>query len=232
MIRAVGAERLGLAASATGRALSRPGGVLLAAAPYMLGLVIQGRFLSGLREPTTVLPEWSSLIPYLGAFVTGWLLFADRGGLQRLAGQWPAHLAAALVLTVAAAPGLPLDRSVPMAAALTALAGWTWVYVLLGLCTWYLKRERPALRYLADSSYWMYLMHLPLLLLCELFVAGLDWPVPLKLLLTLVFTFAVLLTSYHLLVRSRVGGWLNGRRHPFRWNPIASASSTSTQDAR
>jgi glucans biosynthesis protein C len=227
LIRAISAERLGRAASAAGRVLTRPGGVLLAAVPYATGLVIQGRFLSGLREPQTVLPEWSSLIPYLGAFLTGWLLFAHRGGLQRLAGQWPAHLVAALVLTVGAAPGLPVDRPVPLAAALTALAGWTWVYALLGVCMRFLTRERPALRYLADSSYWMYLMHLPLLLLCELFLADLDWPIAIKLLLTLGLCVVLLLVSYHLLVRSTwLGGWLNGRRVPFCWGPLRSVPPT------
>lgn len=221
LIRIFGAEALARASSTVGRWLSSPAGVLIAAVPYLMGLIIQGHSLSGIREPLTVVPELSSLIPYLGAFLTGWLLFAHRPSLDRLGERWLVHLVAAVLLTVAAAPELPIDRPLPMAAALTALAGWSWTYGLLGLCTRCLTRERPALRYLADASYWMYLTHLPILLACEVMAAGASLPILVKLLFTLTVTCTVLLVSYHFLVRSTwLGRWLNGRRHPFRWNPF------------
>lgn len=84
------------------------------------------------------------------------------------------------------------------------------------------------MRYLADASYWMYLIHMPILLACEVLVAGSPLPIIVKLLFTLTVTFAILLVSYHFLVRSTwLGKWLNGRRHPFRWNPLASTASSS-----
>lgn len=230
LLRAFGAEVLERAGTATGRWLSSPGGVLIAALPYLTGLLIQGRYPTGISMPLTVLPELSSLIPYLGAFLVGWMLFAHHGSMAQLGDRWFIHLLAAVILTVAAAPDLPLDRPLPITAALAALAGWTWTYALLGLCTRHLSRERPALRYLADASYWMYLVHIPILLGCQFLVAGAAWPILVKLLFTLTITFTILLVSYHLLVRSTwLGKWLNGRRHPFRWNPLASTSSPGTR---
>lgn len=228
LIRVFGAEALARAGATAGRWLASPAGVAIAALPYMVGLLIQGKNLSGLREPHTVLPELSSLIPYLGAFIVGWMLFAHRDALVQLGNRWLVHLVSAVLLTIAAAPDLPIHRPTIVAAVLTALAGWAWTYALLGLCTRFLTRERPAIRYLADASYWMYLIHMPILLACEVLVAGSPLPIIIKLLFTLTVTFAILLVSYHFLVRSTwLGKWLNGRRHPFRWNPLASTASSS-----
>ncbi|SDS43746.1 glucans biosynthesis protein C [Brevibacterium sandarakinum] len=220
LVRIFGAEALARAASIVGRWFASPAGAIIAALPYLIGLLIQGHSLSGIREPLTVVPELSSLIPYLGAFVVGWMLFAHRPGLVQVSRRWLLHLVAAVIFTVVAAPDLPLHRPLPVAATLTALAAWAWTYALLGLCTRFLTRERPAIRYLADASYWMYLIHMPILLGCEVLVAGADLPIFVKLLFTLSITFAVLLLSYHFLVRSTwLGKWLNGRRHPFHWSP-------------
>ena len=215
LLRTVGAERLGRAAERIGHLLSSPGAVLLPAMPYAVGLVLQGSINGGLAAPLTLIPDPSTLVTYLGAFATGWLMFARRGSFQRLAGQWPGHLAAAVVGTGVAYLAMEQDFPLLLGAAILAGAGWCWVYALIGVCVRYLHRERPMVRYLADSSYWAYLLHLPILLLCELVIADLVWPMPVKVTLTLVVTMAVLLASYHWLVRPRaLGAWLNGRRHP------------------
>ena len=215
LVRTVPADRLRRAAERAGRVLTAPGGVLLAAVPYAVGLLLQAGPAGGIREPHTLIPEPSSLTCYLGAFTLGWLLFARPNTLSRLAGQWQVHLGAAVVGSGLGHLAVSQWPSGLVTAAVVAVAGWCWVYGLLGVCVRYLRRERPAVRYLADSSYWAYLLHLPILLLCEVVVADLGWPVPVKLGLTLAVTMALLLSSYHLLVRPRaLGAWLNGRRYP------------------
>lgn len=179
LLRALGDERAAALAQRCGRVLSAPGGVVPASIPHAIGLVLQGGLAGGIIAPLTVVPEASSLIPYLGAFLTGWLLFLRAGGLERLAGQRAVHLlvavaAPATTLAPAAMDALPL----PAGAAVTALAGWSWVYGLLGAGVRFLRRERPLLRNLADSSYWVYLLHLPLLLLIEIPIADQPWPIP------------------------------------------------------
>lgn len=223
LLRLLGEDRLARAGAAVGGWLSSPAGVLLASLPYAAGLLIQNSHSGGIQAPLTFLPELGSLVPYLGAFTTGWLLFAHREGLDRLPRTWVAHLAVALVLTPLAYLAKESSAPVPVTAALVAVASWCWVFALIGGCVRHLHRERPMLRYLADSSYWAYLLHLPLLLLCEVLIADLAWPMPVKLALTLGVTGTVLLSSYHFLVRpTALGGWLNGRKHPRRSRRAAS----------
>lgn len=225
LVRTVDADRLSRLGAAVGRWLTAPGGVLLAAVPYAAGLAIQGSLGGGINAPLTIMPELSSLIPYLGAFIVGWLFFIHQLSLPRLAEQWLPHLLAAIALTLAAYPASLGMIPLPIGVIVTAVAGWAWVYALIGLCMRYLQRERPAVRYLADASYWAYLLHMPILLLCAVLLADLPLPAIVKLVASLAVTGVFLLLSYHLLVRSTViGQWLNGRRHLFRWNPIASAS--------
>lgn len=212
-LRVSGPERLARLMGGLGRVLSGPFGPVLAALTYAAGLVIQGSLDGGIIAPVTVLPDPASLIPYLGAFVVGWAWRRDPGSLPRLARQgWPMMVVAiglTLVgLATAGGTGLPLAAGV----ALNAVAGWAWVHGLVGVCVRHLTTDRPVVRYLADASYWMYLLHLPLLVLGEILVADQPWPVAVKVLVVLAATVAVLLVSYQLLVRGRwLGRWLNGR---------------------
>ncbi|MBC7983191.1 MAG: hypothetical protein H7Y02_04975, partial [Candidatus Obscuribacterales bacterium] len=72
-----------------------------------------------------------------------------------------------------------------------------------------------ARRYLADASYWMYIMHLPLVVALQALM--MQWPLhwSIKYALILSITFALLLLSYHYWVRpTYIGEVLNGRRYP------------------
>ena len=216
----LGQDRCADLAARCGRILSAPAGVVIAALPYAIGLLVQGSVLGGIIAPSTLLPSAPSLITYLGAFAVGWWLHARSDALTRIARWWPVYLAGAVILTVVGLgqsdPGS--TTPLPVAAGVMAVAGWCWVYGLLGVCTRHLTGERPSVRYLADASYWMYLIHLPLLVGFEILLVALDWPILIKLGLTWVVVGAVLVISYHLLVRSTpIGQWLNGRRYPFRW---------------
>lgn len=231
LLRAVlGRARAGAISQRAATVLSSPAGVLLAALPYAVGVLLQGEPISGgLREPVTFLPEPRGLVAYFGAFAVGWALHARPDALSRVTrGRW-VYLAVGLLaaagsvlLSAPTAGGKPVLPAV-ITAAVAGVASWTLIYALLGLGLRFLNVERPAIRYLADASYWMYLLHLPLLVAIEIPLVALDWPIMIKLLITWVAAFTVLLLSYHLLVRSTwVGKWLNGRRHPWTWPPLRS----------
>ena len=94
---------------------------------------------------------------------------------------------------------------------------WLMCFGLIGLFRLIASRERPWVRYVSDSSYWLYLWHLPLIVFAQRLV--LTWPLNthLKFLLICVAVTAVLLVSYQLGVRySPIGTMLNGRRVPGR----------------
>lgn len=65
------------------------------------------------------------------------------------------------------------------------------------------KKENAFIRYLSDSSYWLYVIHLPLVMWLQFLVR--EWPINalLKFLLINIATITLLLISYHLMVRSR-----------------------------
>lgn len=211
----LGARRSAGIAERIGGLLSTPGGVLVATVPYGVCLLLQRDAQSGIIAPTTILPELAPLIAYLGAFLTGWFLHARGDALTRITGQWPVQLGLALVLTVVGFVLTPGQVSLPVHAGVIALAGWTWTFALIGLCTRFLRRELPVVRYLADASYWSYLLHLPLLVGIEILLADQSWPILLKLIITWVISAIVLLGSYDLFVRSTwMGKWLNGHRRP------------------
>ena len=86
---------------------------------------------------------------------------------------------------------------------------------LVGLFLRYQDMPSNYWRYLSDASYWMYIVHPPLVMTLPTLFA--DWPVPAGVKFTLVLgaTAAITLVTYHYLVRSTfVGKQLNGRRHP------------------
>ena len=90
---------------------------------------------------------------------------------------------------------------------------WAWVLGLLGLGARWFSRSRPAVRYVSESSYWLYVMHLPLVLFLQVSMAHVPWPWSLKLATVLVVVLSVLLVSYHACVRfTAIGLLLNGRR--------------------
>lgn len=197
------------------RWLSSPGGILLAAVPYSCAMWLQGS-VSGIVEPFGLVPEPAGLVGYFGAFVVGWLFSSDPEAVDRLANRWSGYLVAAVissaVVTILTLRGDPWPLGMQL---LFGIGGWCWVYGLVGLGRAHLGTPRPWVRYLADSSYWLYLLHLPLLLSLELLIADLTWPIGMKIVVVWLPSLTIMLLSYDLLVRSTwLGGWLNGRRYP------------------
>lgn len=78
----------------------------------------------------------------------------------------------------------------------------------------------PIWRYLTDASYWIYLVHLPVLLAIEIPIH--QWEVTALVKIPLLLGTSILLctASYHYMVRSTfMGKLLNGRAYSFHLNP-------------
>jgi glucans biosynthesis protein C len=78
----------------------------------------------------------------------------------------------------------------------------------------FLSAENRSIRYVSDSSYWIYIVHMPIVGALQVLVApwtaGWQWKYP----LIMIVAIPVLLASYHWLARRTwIGRWLNGRRH-------------------
>jgi glucan biosynthesis protein C len=68
-------------------------------------------------------------------------------------------------------------------------------------------------RYLADSAYWVYLIHLPLVLFFQLILINSIFPGWLRFPLVILLTAGIAYLSYHYLVRDKwIGHLLNGKK--------------------
>jgi peptidoglycan/LPS O-acetylase OafA/YrhL len=90
---------------------------------------------------------------------------------------------------------------------------WTMALGLIGLCHRFFAEPRPAMTWMADASYWMYLVHVPLVMAAQLVVR--QWPLPaaVKFVLVLAMVTPLLLASYRWCVRyTAICSLLNGPR--------------------
>ncbi len=90
---------------------------------------------------------------------------------------------------------------------------WLMCFGLMGLFRWAACKERAWVRYLSDASYWLYLAHLPLVVMGQRLAVRWDVNVHLEFLLICGGTAALLLATYQLGVRhTLIGRMLNGPR--------------------
>ncbi|QSX35673.1 acyltransferase family protein [Shewanella sedimentimangrovi] len=157
-------------------------------------------------------------------FLVGWHCY---GGRESLFAAWTRYvwrfLSAAIVLFIASlvcfeiakAGALPEWQGRVLIAYVYNCSTWLWSFFFIGLFLRYASGHNRVMRYLSDSSYWVYLVHM----LGTLGFGILLYQAPLsaleKMALNTVLTSLACLVSYHLMVRySVIGKLLNGRQFP------------------
>lgn len=170
----------------------------------------------------SLIPEIPVVLLYGGFFLLGWLF----GRQPHLIGEfaqlsWNCAITAGLgVAATVYFTRFQLDPGHPRFAAAHvgfvvsyAVMMWSLVRLVIGALKHLCDQPRAWIRYAADSSYWLYLVHLPVVVWLQVAVA--NWPVHWTLKLTGIcaVTVGVCLLSYDLFVRSTLIGFvLNGRR--------------------
>jgi ankyrin repeat protein len=168
----------------------------------------------------TWIPEPAVFVYYLLFFTFGALLYGatDEAGVSRvehLGRRWWLVLGLALAvfllaLTVTFREG---DEWHLAASGLQVAYAWLMIIGLMGLFRALLSGEHHSVRYLSDSAYWQYLVHVTLVIALQSLVRTADLPAPLKFGLIVVTTSVILLMTYQLFVRyTPIGTLLNGRR--------------------
>lgn len=169
--------------------------------------------------PLGVVPEPHILAYYTLFFGLGALLARQPALLhQTTAWRWYLLLAgvvalpATLGLIVLASASGQLRDSPYYDAALVCCALYTWLMIfgLLGLFQRWAARPIATVRYLSDASFWIYLVHFPLVLLLQILIKDVPLPALLKFGLVVAVAALLLLGSYQLLVRHTVVGALLG----------------------
>ena len=217
-----------------------PVGLIVLALPLGLAFMLEPNWMMWFGIPTPdrgLVPNTVALTGYGFAFTVGWLLHRRRDILDRLKTWAPVYALIAVgltiwcVLQVGLAPSFTAgeDNLETWIYALSyAAAGWAWCFALLGLGLVVFARENTIVRYVADASYWIYILHLPIVMALQVWFSDMAIPVGLKFALVNLITLAVCLASYHVLVRNTVlGGWLNGRRYPGKSKTDGSTAQTS-----
>jgi glucan biosynthesis protein C len=198
--------------------LAAPVAALLVASPWWI-------MWQGIPAPIMgLIPNLPAVAAYGSALAFGWLLYRRLPWLELLKARWPVYLAAAVILSaislwlVGIRPQLKVHSMEPTARAIYAVTyltgGWCWIFALTGLAQRFFAEPNPGWRYVSDASFFVYIIHLPVVYLLQAWM--IQWPVhwSLKFLLIVTLTFAVVFGMYHYLVRSTfVGQFLNGRRH-------------------
>jgi peptidoglycan/LPS O-acetylase OafA/YrhL len=198
---------------------------VLLAAPLCLSLYLEPYWTMWFGIPTpdrSLVPNLSATVGFGGAFLFGWMASLRPDALGLWARRWQFNLIVACTCTAYSLmqAGLtPLLMPVPQGtvkllfAASYSLGAWSWALALVGMAQRFLDQESAVRRYLADASYWIYLVHLPIVVVLQRAVAESPWAWPFKFLLILAVAFAVMLATYTLLVRRTfIGAVLNGHK--------------------
>lgn len=154
------------------------------------------------------------LLLYYGLFFWFGAAVFSRDGMQTMMGaSWKILLPLGMLILLPASFALIGNRW----AGSLVQCGYAWVVTLgiMGLFARYCSHLGYRAQWFSDSAYWMYLAHLPLVLVIQIAVLNLAWPPSLKFLLVMVVVTLLLLASYRWLVRyTWVGTLLNGPRKP------------------
>lgn len=172
-----------------------------------------------------IVPMPHGLLYYAVFFVFGALYYDGDDRSNRLGGGWrwslPVTVLVVFPLALEFAEGtigfrdalLPRNLHRPASVLLQSVFAWGMCFGSIGLFRALLTRENRLIRYLSDSSDWLYLAHLPLIIVLQSVIA--TWPgnAHLKLsLLSLTFIASLLVTSQYLVRYTWIGTLLNGPR--------------------
>lgn len=193
----------------------------------------------GVRTPdSSLVTNLQAWIGFGTAFGFGWLLHRQLDLIRMLERRWPLNSVLAVIL-IATSFFLAVTASTPpftvgysavkfAIAVCYALAIWTTTFAAIGLALRFLSGFSATRRYLADASYWLYLIHLPILMVLQVAVSGLDWPWPVKFVAIMLIALPLMFASYQWLVRySFIGTVLNGRRERREGTPAVTTAGSA-----
>jgi len=178
-----------------------------------------------IEDPPGFIPVFRIVAVYAIPFTFGWLLFLNTDLLRVLIRRAWLYAALAVVASVAYrySYDLPVDRAAKfyLIRAVHSLDMWLLILGICGLFLRYLAGHSAYRRYLCDSSYFLYIAHMPVILAFQLLLKDVDLLPLEKMVITLVGTVTLLMPVYRYAVRPTfIGAVLNGRRYPSTIGPV------------
>jgi glucan biosynthesis protein C len=175
----------------------------------------------GVGSPSGLFPQAVWLAYYGLFFGFGWYLHYRREHLAELISGWRRDLALAVPIgalalggAVAGSTGALPESSRAIVLWLTASFTWLMVLGLMGLFLRVFAGGRNWIRYVSDSSYWLYLTHDYWVQGMQILLFPLALPSLLKYTLVMLPALIVLFLTYEYGVRyTAIGAVLHGRKH-------------------
>ena len=146
--------------------------------------------------------DWAN-IAYYSVFLIAGFLLASQSTLERLIErEWTRSLAIGALATAVLLIGVLGFLSSPTVLLVgSAVAGWCFVVALLGSGRRFFTRSSPALAYLSESAFPVYVLHQAAIVLPGYFIVRLPLGIATKSGLLLTVSVVVTLAVYHWLVR-------------------------------
>jgi len=203
--------------------------------PVITVLILQPMDGWGVKTSNETLFYLPTLLIYGFCFMIGWVLHRQAGLLEFLVGKkrWILALTGGFLLSFVGYKYGDLHRwlfpdadfglfsKIPYQFIFASVM-WCMIVGLIGAFQTFASRESPVWRYIADSSYFIYLVHHLIVVSSQIVVSQWTVPAGFKFLLINLVSLSILYLAYHFLVRNTwVGAWLNGRKYPPRSIAIA-----------
>ncbi len=185
--------------------------------------IVGSEFKAGvLAETGSFLPPLAEWIQHGIFFIAGLVFFSKKNSLlDRFSSRCWYYLAAGLIAFVAWLVLNDINTKTAQAIDITNFwmayayntCTWFWTFGIIGAFPRYFPTQGPKLKYLAESSYWVYLVHMLGTIGFGALMCNLALPALVKMLINIVMTTMFCLLSYHFFVRETfIGRLLNGQK--------------------
>jgi peptidoglycan/LPS O-acetylase OafA/YrhL len=173
-----------------------------------------------LRVDNRLLPNLFRLAHYTYFFAVGAWIAKIHDPKAKLMPRGTVYLVLSFAVFAAMLPFLLRHNVSPLQGwervvfcGLAALFPWLTLFGSLGVFLRVIQGRGPVMRFLTEGSFWVYLIHLPLIGAMQVLLLPYHWPALVKFLLVGTVATAVSLWSYEAIVRrSLVGELVNGSR--------------------
>lgn len=219
--------------------------LFLLIAPLILVPALASQY-APIPAPEQFMPQLWSFGFYGLFFAFGWGLFSH----QQLLTQLKPYMLGMLVLGVgiyavfymmlpknvsmqevmmqaSQAPALSLQHML-----MATMEAYTGVFISLGLLVLGLRfwdKQSAPVRYIADSSYWVYIIHLPVLWLIQFWLLDKSWGLVTEFLISSLGTIGIGVVTYAIIVRYTPIGWLLNGKQSAKNKDASSTIDTNTQ---
>jgi len=170
----------------------------------------------------SLVPELAISLLYGGFFFFGWLLHRNLSLVNSFADITWHKLLICIISMVGSVTLSSFEMQYSHSYYMLIKAGfmlsyaimmWSTVSIIIGLCKRFFARSSQIIRYVADASFWIYLIHLPIVIWLQIAFAELPIHWSLKLISITFITMFISILLYDLFIRTTfIGVALNGKR--------------------